>query len=172
LRVNQEIRVPKVRVINEVGEQLGIMTTQEAQARAQEAGLDLVEIVPTAVPPVCKIIDFGKFRYDQTKRERESKKSQHQMKLKEIKISPNISSNDVAVKIRHAKDFLEKGNKVKVTCSFRGREIMHPEKGHKMMLLVIQELEEVSMVESEPKLLGKFLNAVLAPCAKKKKPGQ
>lgn len=169
MRVNQEIRTPKVRVINEVGEQLGILTIQEAMARATEAGLDLVEIVPTAAPPVCKIIDFGKFRYDQTKREKESKKSQHQVKVKEVKVSLNISTNDLAVKIRHAKNFLEEGNKVKVTCNFRGREIMHPELGQKIMSHVIRELEEVSMVEVEPKLLGKFLNAVLAPCSKKKK---
>ena len=159
MRVNQEIRTPKVRVINEVGEQLGILTIQEAMARATEAGLDLVEIVPTAAPPVCKIIDFGKFRYDQTKREKESKKSQHQVKVKEVKVSLNISTNDLAVKIRHAKNFLEEGNKVKVTCNFRGREIMHPELGQKIMSHVIRELEEVSMVEVEPKLLGKFLNA-------------
>lgn len=171
MRVNQEIRTPKVRVINEVGDQLGIISIQEALARAADVGLDLVEIVPTATPPVCKIIDFGKFRYDQTKREKESKKSQHQVKVKEIKISLNISLNDLSTKIRHAKEFLEKGNKVKVTCTFRGREVMHPELGNKIMSSLIQELSEVSMVEAEPKMLGRFLNAVLAPCSKKKKQG-
>lgn len=169
MRVNQEIRVPKVRVINEVGEQLGVISIQEALSRAVDAGLDLVEIVPGAVPPVCKIIDYGKFRYDQTKREKESKKSQHQVKVKEIKLSANISSHDLTVKIKHARAFLEDGNKVKVTCGFRGREIMHPELGIKMVSQFIQALDEVSMVEMEPKLLGKFLNVVLAPCSKKKK---
>lgn len=168
MRVNKEIRVPKVRVINEVGEQLGIMTIQEAQALAVDAGLDLVEIVATAVPPVCKIINFGKFRYDQTKREKESKKAQHQVKVKEIKVSPNISSNDLAVKTRHAKEFLEKGNKVKVTCSFRGREIMHADLGNKILSSIVQELNEISMVEAEPKLFGRALTLVLAPCTKKK----
>ena len=172
MRVNQEIRVPKVRVINEDGEQLGVMSIQEALSRAVDAGLDLVEIVPGAVPPVCKIIDYGKFRYDQTKREKESKKSQHQVKVKEIKFSANISSHDLTVKVTHAKEFLEKGNKVKITCAFRGREIMHPELGIKTMSQIIQQLDEVSMVEVEPKLLGKFLTMVLAPCSKKKKQSQ
>lgn len=158
-----------------MGEQLGVIATQEALALAKEAGLDLVEIVSSSAPPVCKIIDFGKFRYDQTKREKESKKSQHQVKVKELKISPNISTHDLEVKMRHAKEFLEKGNKVKITCSFRGREIMHSALGMKLVEQCIQQLEEVSMVEATPKMLGRLLHAVLAPCskkvvAKKKKP--
>ena len=169
MRVNHEIRAPRVRVINEAGEQLGVLTHHEAMALAREAGLDLVEVVATSVPPVCKIIDYGKFRYDQTKRERESRKAQHQVKVKEIKISPNISEHDLLVKLRQAKDFLEEGNKVKVSCQFRGREITHPEVGEKMMLRVIHDLEEVSMVEASPKFLGKLLGLVLAPSGKKKK---
>src|SRR5205807_10154409 len=105
LRVNHEIRAPKLRVISETGEQLGVLSFHEAMGLAQEQGLDLVEIVATAVPPVCKIIDYGKFRYDQTKREKESKKSQHQVKVKELKVSPNISEHDLDVKLRHARDF-------------------------------------------------------------------
>jgi translation initiation factor IF-3 len=136
---------------------------------AREAGLDLVEVVATSVPPVCKIIDYGKFRYDQTKRERESRKAQHQVKVKEVKISPNISEHDLLVKLRQAKDFLEDGNKVKVSCQFRGREITHPEVGEKLMLRVIQELEEVALVEVMPKFFGKLLGLVLAPSGKKKK---
>ena len=157
-------------MISETGEQLGVMTHHEAMTMARAAGLDLVEVVPTSVPPVCKIIDYGKFRYDQTKRERESRKSQHQIKVKEVKISPNISEHDLLVKLRQAKDFLEKGNKVKITCQFRGREITHPEIGEKLTQRVVQELEDVSIVEASPKLLGKLLGLVLAPSGKKKKP--
>ncbi len=169
MRVNYEIRAPKVRVISETGEQLGIMTVQEALYMAKEAGLDLVEVVATSVPPVCKIIDYGKFRYDQAKREKESKKSQHQIKVKEVKLSPNISENDLQVKVRHAKEFLEKGNKVKFTCMFRGREIMHPEVGDRMMTGILQELEEISLVEAQPKMMGKILSMVLSPAPNKKK---
>lgn len=142
--------MPKVRVITHTGEQLGILTIHEAMDKAKEAGLDLVEIVPTAVPPVCKIIDYGKFRYDQTKREKESKKSQHQVKVKELKFSPNISEHDLDVKVRQAKEFLEKGNKVKFTCLFRGREMMHQDLGHKLFSKVMETLEELCVVESAP----------------------
>ncbi|MGR3952051.1 MAG: translation initiation factor IF-3 [Chlamydia sp.] len=171
MRVNFEIRAPKVRVIGAGGDQLGVMTIQEALHAAQEAGLDLVEIVATSTPPVCKIIDHGKFRYDQAKREKESKKSQHQIKVKEVKISPNISENDFDVKVRHAREFLEKGNKVKFTCMFRGREIMHPELGDKHMKRAIELLNEIAVIESNPKMLGKILSMILAasPNGKKKK---
>ena len=160
-----------MRVINEAGEQLGVLTHHEAMTLARDSGLDLVEVVSTSVPPVCKIIDYGKFRYDQTKRERESRKAQHQVKVKEVKIGPNISEHDLMVKVRQARDFLDKGNKVKVSCQFRGREITHPEVGEKLMMRVVQELEDVSMVEAMPKFLGKLLGLVLAPSGKKKKVG-
>jgi translation initiation factor IF-3 len=169
LRVNHEIRSPRVRVVNEAGEQLGVMTVQEALAMAREAGLDLVEVVATAVPPVCKIVNFGKFRYVQTKRERESRKTQQSIKVKEVKVGPNISDHDLGVKIRQAKDFLEKGNKVKVSCVFRGREITHPALGERLMERIVHELEEVGVVEVFPKLFGKMLSLVLAPAGKKKK---
>lgn len=159
----------QVRVINHDGEQLGVLSFSEALALAKEAGLDLVEVVASSTPPVCKIIDYGKFRYDQTKREKESRKSQHQVKVKEVKISPNISEHDLEVKQRHAREFLEKGNKVKVSCLFRGREVMHPENGAKLMNRMVTELEDVSMVEASPKLLGRMMILVLAPVAKKKK---
>ncbi len=170
MRVNHEIRAPRVRVINQDGEQVGVITIQEAMAMAQEAGLDLVEVVATSTPPVCKVIDYGKFRYDQTKREKESRKSQHQVKVKEVKISPNISVHDLEVKKRQAHDFLEKGNKVKFTCVFRGREVMHPENGAKLMQEIVTEMDEISMVEASPKLMGRMMSLVLAPAAKKKKP--
>jgi len=168
LKVNHEIRAPKVRVINEKGEQLGVLSIQEAMAFAKDADLDLVEVVSTSSPPVCKIIDYGKFRYDQTKRERESRKTQHHVKVKEVKVSPNISEHDFEVKLRQAKGFLEKGNKVKFSCMFRGREIAHPEVGKRLMTRIVEYLEPVSMVEIVPKLFGKFLTMVLAPVGRKK----
>ena len=169
MRVNHEIRVPKVRVITQTGEQLGVLTLHEALAMADQQGLDLVEIVPTAVPPVCKIIDYGKFRYDQTKREKESKKSQHQVKVKELKFSPNISEHDLDVKFKQAKKFLEEGDKVKISCVFRGREMMHPEFGDRILSKLSQDLEEISTCEAPAKMFGRMMTMVLAPAAKKKK---
>lgn len=169
MRVNREIRAPTVRVISQTGEQIGLLTIREAIQRAEEAGLDLVEIVPGSNPPVCKIIDYGKYRYDQTKREKESKKATHQIKVKEVKFKPNINEHDLLTKLRHARDFLEKGNKVKITCMFRGREMIHPEFGERVVQKVIDELEEVATVEAPMKMFGRILTAVLAPGAKKKK---
>jgi translation initiation factor IF-3 len=169
LKVNREIRAPKVRVISHTGEQVGVITIQEALAMADAEGLDLVEIVPGSNPPVCKIINFGKFRYDQTKREKESKKSQHQVKVKEIKLKPNTDVHDQETKARHARDFLAKGNKVKVTCTFRGREMAHPEIGERLMQKFCADLEDVAIIEAPAKMMGRLLIAVLAPGAKKKK---
>lgn len=169
MKVNREIRAPKVRVISHTGEQVGVISIQEALAMADAEGLDLVEIVPGSNPPVCKIINFGKFRYDQTKREKESKKSQHQVKVKEIKMKPNTDVHDQETKARHAREFISKGNKVKVTCTFRGREMAHPEIGERMMQKFCTDLEDVAMVESPIKFMGRMLIAVLAPGAKKKK---
>lgn len=169
MKANREIRAPKVRVISQTGEQIGIISTQEALARAEEAGLDLVEIVPGSSPPVCKIMNYGKFRYDQTKREKENKKTQHQIKVKEIKLKPNIDENDLNTKLRHARDFIQKGNKVKLTCTFRGREMMHPEIGEKIVQKFCDELDEIAMPEAPMKMFGRILNVVLAPGSKKKK---
>lgn len=169
MKVNREIRAPKVRVISSTGEQVGVVPIHEALLMAEEQGLDLVEIVPGSNPPVCKIINFGKFRYDQSKREKESKKSQHQIKVKEVKLKPNIDVHDLETKTRHARDFLVSGNKVKITCAFRGREVMHPEHGEKIVQKMCQELEDVSTIESPPKMLGRMLLAVLAPGGVKKK---
>lgn len=171
MKVNSEIRAPKVRVIDQDGGQVGIISLHEALSMAREQGLDLVEIVPGSNPPVCKIINFGKFRYDQSKREKESKKSQHQIKVKEIKLKPNIDIHDLETKTRHARDFLTSGNKVKITCTFRGREMMHPEIGEKIVRQVLTDLEDIAMVESPPKMMGRMLLVVLAPGAKKKKEG-
>ncbi|MEI8125058.1 MAG: translation initiation factor IF-3 [Parachlamydiaceae bacterium] len=169
MKVNREIRAPRVRVISHTGEQVGVITIQEALAMADAEGLDLVEIVPGSSPPVCKIINFGKFRYDQTKREKESKKSQHQVKVKEIKLKPNTDDNDLNTKARHAREFIAKGNKVKVTCTFRGREMAHTDIGEKMMQKFCADLEDVAVLESPMKMMGRMLLGVLAPGAKKKK---
>lgn len=171
MKVNREIRAPKVRVIGNEGEQVGIIALFEALAMAEEQGLDLVEIVPGSVPPVCKIMNFGKFRYDQSKREKENKKAQHQIKVKEIKLKPNIDDHDLQTKTRHARDFLQDGNKVKITCTYRGREMMHTEIGEKIVREMCQALEDVSTTESPPKMMGRMLLVVLAPGAKKKKEG-
>lgn len=168
-RVNRQIRAPKVRVIGPQGDQVGILQTREALAMAQDAGLDLVEIAPNAEPPVCKIIDYGKFRYDQTKREKESKKSQHQVKVKEIKLKPNIDEHDFQTKLKKAQEFLEKGNKVKVTCWFRGREMAYPQLGKRVVDRMVEELQEFAHVEAPAKMMGRSMICVLAPQASKGK---
>jgi len=168
LRINRQIRAPKVRVIGKDGGQLGILTLPEALIQAEQEGLDLVEIAPSADPPVCKIIDFGKYRYQLTKKEKEQKKSQHQVKVKEIKIKPNTDEHDLLVKTKHAREFIAKGNKVRVTCMFRGREMLHPEFGQKAVLKICEDLADIATPESPAKMLGRNLSVVLAPGAKKK----
>lgn len=168
LRINRAIRVPKVRLIDEEGTQIGIVTIEEALRKAEDANLDLVEIAPNANPPVCKVIDYGKYRYQITKKEKESKKAQHQGKLKEVKIKPNIDAHDLDTKIRRAREFLEKGNKVRVTCTFRGREMAHPEIGKRVSDKFCESLTDCSQVEAQPKMLGRNLSLVLAPVGKKK----
>jgi translation initiation factor IF-3 len=168
LRINREIRAPKVRVIDKDGGQLGVLSLLEALMKAEEVGLDLVEISASSDPPVCKIIDYGKLRYQQTKKEKESKKSQHQVKVKEVKLKPNTDEHDVGVKLKHAREFIIKGNKVRITCVFRGREMMHPEFGQKIVNRMCEELSDVATPESPPKMLGRSLSVVLAPGAKKK----
>lgn len=167
LRINREIRAPKVRLIGKDGDQIGVVSLRDAMMHAEQTGLDLVEISPNAVPPVCKIIDYGKFRYQLTKKERESKKAQHQAKLKEIKVKPNIDDHDLQVKIKRTREFIEKGNKVRVTCMFRGREMAHPELGAKVTERFIEALGDVAQVEAPPKLMGRNLSLVLAPMGKK-----
>jgi len=168
LKINREIRAPQVRLIGKDGKQVGVVAITEAQAQAKQDGLDLVEISPNANPPVCKIVDYGKLRYQMTKKERESKKAQHQAKLKEVKVKPNIDEHDLQVKIKRAREFLEKGNKVRVTCMFRGREMARPELGQKVALRIVEELSDISQTESPPKQLGRNFSLVLAPLGKKK----
>ncbi len=136
--------------------------------RAEDAGLDLIEISGSSDPPVCKIMDYGKYRYQQTKKEKESKKSQHQVKVKEIKMKPNTDEHDLLVKMKHTREFITKGNKVRLTCTFRGREMMHPEFGQKLIRRIVEDLSDIAAPEAPAKMMGKSLSVVLAPGAKKK----
>jgi len=157
-----------VRVIDKDGSQVGVITLMDALAKAEQAGLDLVEISPTSEPPVCKIVDYGKFRYQQTKKEKEQKKSQHQIKIKEIKLKPNTSEHDLQTKIKHVREFIAKGYKVRLTCMFRGREMQHPQFGEKAVNRICEELSDAATPESPAKMLGRNLSVVLVPGAKKK----
>lgn len=168
MRTNKEIRASELRVIDPKGEQLGVMSSFKALQIAEDAGLDLIEIVPNAKPPVAKIMDYGKFRYDQTKREKENKKTQHQVKIKEVKLSPNISEHDFEFKMKQAYEFLQKGCKVKVSLFFRGREMAHQDIGKKVLEKAIEFVSEVGMVEASPKMMGRTMATVVAPISKKK----
>lgn len=159
-------------MITEAGEQLGILTLREALIKAEEMGMDLVEIAPTAKPPVAKIIDYGKFRYHQAKKEKEGKKAQVQIKVKEIKLKPNIDTHDFETKLKHAKDFLSKGNKIRLVIVFRGREMLHIELGEKVVHEFCERLTDLSMVESRGKMMGKSMTTILAPTTKRIKTSQ
>lgn len=167
LKINHHIRAREVRVIDENGKMLGVMGTMQAVRLAQDAGLDLVEIGPNSQPPVCKIADYGKLRYEKTKKEKEQKKAQHQIKVKEVKFKPTIDEHDFQFKLKHAREFILKGNKVRLSCFFRGREIVHPEAGKKVMQRMIDDLEDIAQVESS-QFMGKTLASTLAPFSKKK----
>ncbi len=165
MKFNHQIRAKKVRLIGSDGKQVGVVLIEEALAMAKEEGIDLVEVVPTAEPPVCKLVDYGKFRYDQTKRKREGKKTQHQVKVKEVKFKPNIDNHDLEFKIKNARSFLEKGNKVRVVCAFRGREMLHKEIGQNVFKNFCEQVADLGTPESTPKLLGRTLAVVIAPVA-------
>lgn len=169
MRINREIRADKVRVISEAGEQLGIMYLREALAKAEEVGLDLVEIAPTAKPPVVKIINYGKLRYHQQKKEKDSKKAQVQIKVKEIKLKPNIDTHDFQTKLKNAREFVIKGNKVRVSVMFRGREMLHIDIGEKVLNQFCSELSDIAVIEAYPKLMGRTMTTVLAPSGKRPK---
>ncbi|ACZ32891.1 translation initiation factor IF-3 [Chlamydia pneumoniae LPCoLN] len=171
-KINRQIRAPKVRLIGSAGEQLGILAIKDALDLAREAGLDLVEVASNSEPPVCKIMDYGKYRYDLTKKEKDSKKAQHQVRIKEVKLKPNIDENDFSTKLKQARTFVEKGNKVKITCMFRGRELAYPEHGFKVVQKMSQGLEDIGFVEAEPKLAGRSLICVVAPGTVKTKKKQ
>lgn len=170
MRINREIRASRLRVITEAGEQLGILSLREALEKAEEMGMDLVEIAPSAVPPVAKIIDYGKFRYHQAKKEKEGKKAQVQIKVKEVKLKPNIDTHDFQTKLRAARDFLIKGNKVRLSIMFRGREMLHINLGEKIVHQFCEELSDVSTIEATPKLMGRTMTTTLSPSGKRPKP--
>ncbi|WP_198374954.1 translation initiation factor IF-3 [Neoroseomonas rubea] len=162
-RINDEIRVPQVRLIDQHGEMQGVMTAREALIRAYDVGLDLVEISPNAVPPVCKILDYGKYKYEQQKKANEARKKQKIVELKEIKVRPNIDDHDYDVKMRQMKTFISEGDKVKVTLRFRGREMAHQDLGVKVLDRIRTELAETTKVEQFPRLENRQMIMVLAP---------
>jgi translation initiation factor IF-3 len=163
VRVNRQIRISPVRVIGPDGAQLGIMDLEAAFSQAEQHGLDLVEVAATARPPVVRIMDYGKFKFEQAKQARAAKKKQHVIELKEVKYRPGIDDHDFATKTRHARRFLEDKNKVKVTMMFRGRQIAHPELGQAVLDRVAQQLSDIAKIESAGKLEGKAMTMILAP---------
>ena len=160
--INEQIRDKEIRLIGSEGEQLGIMSAKDAMKLAREADLDLVKIAPTAKPPVCKIIDYGKYRYELARKEKEARKKQKVVELKEVRLTPNIDSNDLNTKINAARKFLAKGNKVKITLRFRGREMAHMQTSRHILDDIAKELEEAAVVEKAPKVEGRSISMVLA----------
>jgi translation initiation factor IF-3 len=163
IRVNHRIRVPEVLVIGPDGNKLGVLQTHEALRMAQEAGLDLVEINPKADPPVCKILDFGKYKYEEKKKQAQARRNQAVVEIKEIKLRPKTDDHDINFKIRAARRFLEAGHKVKFTVRFRGREITHPEKAHEQLDVILKALDDVSNVETRPMMEARAMSLVVAP---------
>ncbi len=160
--INEQIRDKEVRVIGEDGEQLGIMSAKEALKLAKEAELDLIKIAPTAKPPVCKIVDYGKYRYEQMRKEKEAKKKQKTIDIKEIRFSPNIDTNDLKTKMNQARKFLSKGDKVKVSIRFRGRELAHMEIGTEILNNFAAQMEDIAIVEKPAKVEGRSMVMFLA----------
>lgn len=168
VRRNHQIKVPEVRVISDLGEQLGIMATKEALRLANEQGVDLVEVAPQAKPPVCKLMDFGKYQYEQRKKNQEAKKKQVQVQLKEVKLRPKTDEHDLQTKLNHVRRFLSKGDRCKITLFFRGREIVHKEQGKAILDNVLQEISDVARLEQEPKFEGRTMHMIVAPLSPKK----
>ena len=154
--------MPQVRLIDDEGEQVGIIDTSEALDMARDKGLDLVEVASNATPPVCKIMDYGKFKYKQSKKEKVTKKRQHVIHIKEIRFRPKIEEHDFGFKTRHAREFLEKGNKVKATVMFRGREMAYKDNAKNLLLRMAEELEDIAKIEREPVMEGRFMIMFLA----------
>ncbi len=161
-QINEEIRDKEIRLVSADGEQLGLMSAQEALDKAEEAGLDLVKISPNAVPPVCKLMDYGKFKFEQTKREKEARKNQHVVEVKEVRMSPSIDSNDFNVKLRNAQKFLAEGNRVKVSIRFRGREMAHTEIGRDLLIKFAEQCADIAVMDKDPKLEGRFMSITLS----------
>ena len=162
-QTNEEIRDKEVRLISDTGEQLGIVSSQEALRMAEEQGLDLVKISPIAVPPVCKLMDYGKYRFEQTKREKEARKNQRVVEIKEVRMSPSIDVNDFNVKLRNAQKFLSEGNRCKVTVRFRGREMAHTNIGQDLLMKFAEDCGEIAVVDKSPKLEGRHMSIFLSP---------
>ena len=160
--INEQIRDREVRLIGPDGEQIGVVSSREAQKIADEAGLDLVKIAPNAQPPVCKVLDYGKYRYELARKEKDAKKKQKTVELKEIRLSPNIDTNDLNTKMNAAKKFLAKGNKVKITLRFRGREMAHMSSSKHILDDIAENLSDVAVVEKAPKIEGRSIGMVLA----------
>lgn len=163
LRVNDRIRISPVRLIDQHGEQVGIVGTDEARDIASEAGLDLVEVAPNSRPPVCRIMDYGKYKYEQARKAKEAKKKQHTVTVKEIKLRPKIEEHDYGFKMRHARRFLDDGDKVKFTLRFRGREMTHPELGERVLEQIKDDLGETIVVESDIRREGRTMTMLVSP---------
>jgi len=163
IRVNHRIRVPEVRVVLDDGSQLGVMPTSEALKAAEGRGLDLVEVNPKSVPPVCKILDFGRYKYEEKKRASDAKRKQTVVELKEVKLRPKTDDHDLQVKVRAARRFLESGNKVKFTVRFRGREITHPQRAQMQLDWLIEQLVDLANVEQRPQMEGRTMSAIVGP---------
>ncbi len=161
LMINEQIRDKEIRLIGEDGEQLGVMSSKEAMKLAEEAGLDLVKIAPTAKPPVCKIVDYGKYKYEQIRKEKEAKKKQKTIDVKEIRLSPNIDTNDLNTKVNAARKFLTKGDKVKITLRFRGREMAHMNNSKHILDDFAESLSDIAVVEKAPKVEGRSMTMFL-----------
>lgn len=161
--INRAIRAREVRVVDDEGNQLGILSLSEALSAAEERGLDLVEVSPNAVPPVCRIMDFGKYKYETNKRAAEAKKKTARVEIKEVKMRPKTEEHDFQVKLKAARRFIEEGNKVKMTIMFRGREVTHPEFGRRLLERVAEEIKDIGTVESMPSMFGRFMTMILAP---------
>ena len=170
LRINEQIRVREVRLIDDQGEQRGVLPTVEALRMAREANLDLVEVAPTSVPPVCKILDYGKYKFEQEKKFKDNRKNQKIVKIKEIRMQPKIDDHDLDFKSRHVREFLGEGDKVKVTIRFRGRELAHTELGEDVLKAVLDRLDGQFVMEKPPSMEGRFMSMVLAPKVAPKKP--
>jgi len=163
IRINHRIRVPEVRVVDADGSNLGVISTDEAIRRARDAGLDLVEVNPKASPPVCKILDFGKYKYEEKKKQREAKRKQTVVEVKELKLRPKTDDHDLMVKLRAARKFVEAGNKVKLTCRFRGREITHPEVAVQQFEFLLSKMDDLVNIEQRPTMEGRAMAAIVSP---------
>lgn len=163
MRVNQAIRAREVRVIDADGEQLGVFLTREALRVAAERGLDLVEVAPNATPPVCRLMDYGRYKYEQAKHEREARRHQRLVDIKEVKLRPNIDDHDFEVKARNAERFLREGNKVKCTIMFRGREIVHSSLGLQLLQQLVERVQDLAVVEQQPRVEGRNMVMLLSP---------